>query len=347
MRIPLSLAALALIGPLMTSPAPARAQSAGHARMEVPASATGQPAIPVALYYPTSAPAQPIAMGPFTVTVAYGAPPEPKVKGLILLSHGTGGTELGHSTLAEALARHGYLVAALRHPGDNWQDRSLLHANASRYFVERPQQAARVIDGLLRDPAWAARIATDERGPRVGALGHSAGGYTVLALAGGRPDSARIPAHCRANRDADPVFCGVARTAQAGSGAQDAAAPVAIPVLSDPRVRAVVAMASVGAVFTPDSLAGIKVPVALYEAERDRYNVPRFHNQWIAAHVPGAAVTRVENAGHFAFMDTPSTPIPTEDGDVGANPPGFDRAALLRRLAVEIPAFFDRAWMPH
>jgi predicted dienelactone hydrolase len=36
---------------------------------------------------------------------------------LIVLSHG--GTELGHSSLAEALAQGGYLVAALRHPGDN------------------------------------------------------------------------------------------------------------------------------------------------------------------------------------------------------------------------------------
>jgi predicted dienelactone hydrolase len=38
---------------------------------------------------------------------------------LIVLSHGNSGTELGHSSLAEALAQGGYLVAALRHPGDN------------------------------------------------------------------------------------------------------------------------------------------------------------------------------------------------------------------------------------
>lgn len=55
--------------------------------------------------------------------------------GLIVLSHGTGGTggtELGHGRLAEALAARGYPVAALRHPRDNWQDDSLRTQRAER-----------------------------------------------------------------------------------------------------------------------------------------------------------------------------------------------------------------------
>jgi pimeloyl-ACP methyl ester carboxylesterase len=127
-------------------------------------------------------------MGPFSLDVAIGSKPVDKVKALILLSHGIGGSELGHSFLAQALARNGYLVAALRHPGDNWQDRSLIEKSPERYFDERPRQASRVIDAILADPAWKDRIATDSRGPRVGALGHSAGGYTVLALAGAQSD---------------------------------------------------------------------------------------------------------------------------------------------------------------
>ena len=90
-------------------------------------------------------------MGPFTAHVAMRAAPDAQVKGLIVLSHGTGGTEVGHTSLAEALARDGYLVAALRHPGDNWQDSSLLSKSAARYFTERPQQASRVIDALLKE----------------------------------------------------------------------------------------------------------------------------------------------------------------------------------------------------
>jgi predicted dienelactone hydrolase len=156
------------------------------------------PPIVVALYYPTQAPSQAIAMGPFTLQVAVQGPPEATVKGLIVLSHGTGGSELAHSRLAEALARDGYLVAALRHPGDNWQDRSLLKDRSGAYFSERPRQVTRVIDALLSDPQWSERIAKDASGPRIGAVGHSAGGYTVLALGGGAPDLSRIASHCSA-----------------------------------------------------------------------------------------------------------------------------------------------------
>jgi predicted dienelactone hydrolase len=106
-------------------PAASMASEAGWRTYTVPASASVSEPITVALYYPTQAPARAVAMGPFTVRAAIQAPPDARVKGLIVLSHGTGGSELAHSGLAEALARGGYLVAALRHPGDNWQDRSL------------------------------------------------------------------------------------------------------------------------------------------------------------------------------------------------------------------------------
>jgi hypothetical protein len=94
------------------------------------------------LYYPTKAPARVIAMGPFSVDVAILAPPDPQIKGLIVLSHGTGGAEMGRSPLAEALAKNGWMVAALRHPGDNWKDRPPMLKSAARYFTERPQHVS-------------------------------------------------------------------------------------------------------------------------------------------------------------------------------------------------------------
>jgi predicted dienelactone hydrolase len=126
----------------------ASASQAGWRQITV--AGTGDSAsIVVALYYPTQAPSQAIAVGPLTLHVAIQGPPEATVKGLILFSHGTGGSELTHSSLAEALARDGYLVAALRHAGDNWQDRSLLKDRSGAYFSERPRQMTRVIDALL------------------------------------------------------------------------------------------------------------------------------------------------------------------------------------------------------
>ena len=294
--------------------------------------------ITVALYYPTTAAPQSIPMGPFTLDVAMRGEPAAQVKALILLSHGTGGSELGHSVLAEALARNGYLVAALRHPGDNWQDRSLLQKSPERFFEERPRQASRVIDAILADPRWKGRIVADSRGPRVGALGHSAGGYTVLALAGAEPDLTRISQHCQTEASADPIFCGM-RRATAASPPPTAAFP-----LRDQRVRAIVAMAPVGVPLTAESLGAVQPVTMIYEAELDRFLVPRFHAEWVAKNLPAAHLHRVPNAWHFAFMDQPSMSIPTEDGDVAANPPGFDRQAFLKQLGTEITAFFDDAF---
>lgn len=296
----------------------------------------GSPPIPVALYYPTQPAPRAMPMGPYTPTIAIQAPPDPTAKGLILLSHGHGGSELIHTTLAEALARSGYLVAALRHPGDNWQDHTLLQQGCDRYLGERPRQVSRVIDALLADPLWKDRIARDAHGPRIGAIGHSAGGYTVLALAGAEPDGTRTGPHCQANRMADPIFCGMVIPA--------AAPPPPIGAVGDPRVRAVIALAPLGVMFSAQALGRITIPVAIYTASLDRFLVPRFHAGWIAANLPGAEHHVVPNAWHFAFVDSPRTPIPCEDGNLQDDPPGFDRPAFLRQLARELPVFFDKAF---
>jgi predicted dienelactone hydrolase len=319
----------------------ASAHQAGWRQITI-AGTSDSPPIVVALYYPTRAPSQAIVMGPFTPHVAIQGPPEATVKGLIVLSHGTGGSELTHSSLAEALARDGYLVAALRHPGDNWQDRSLLKDRSGAYFSERPRQVSGVIDALLADPQWSGRIAKDASGPRIGAVGHSAGGYTVLALGGGAPDLSRLVSHCGAEPEDDPIFCKLSTRDRA----LGAAAPVPRPntSLADARVRAVVALAPLGVVFTTQSMATIRIPVALYEAEGDRFLVPRYHAEWVALNVPGVEMHRVPNAWHFAFADPPAMAIATEDGDLGADPSGFDRRAFLGQLAQEIPDFFDRVF---
>ncbi len=328
----------------------AQAAEVGWRMVDVPGGALEAAPTPVALYYPTAAAARPVAMGPFTVTAAIGAAPLVSVKGLILLSHGTGGSELGHSTLAQALAHSGYLVAALRHPGDNWQDTSLRDGpGASRYFVQRPRQVSHVIDALLQDPLWKDRIASDSKGPRIGAMGHSAGGYTVLALAGGQADMARLATHCNQDRAQDPIFCSMGRSqpdtaaasAPPGTAPSNTAPP---PTVGDTRVRAVAALAPVGAPLSGPSLARISVPTLLVQAEQDRFLVPRFHSGWIAQHMPTAQLQSVPGAWHFVFMDTPSMPLPTPDGDIAADPPGFDRPAFLAALGRRLAVFFDQAW---
>lgn len=58
---------------------------------------------------------------------------------LVVVSHGTGGDEYGHWDSAEALARAGFIVAAIRHPGDDSRGHSGL--GTDRYLYGRPERA--------------------------------------------------------------------------------------------------------------------------------------------------------------------------------------------------------------
>jgi predicted dienelactone hydrolase len=229
--------------------------------------------------------------------------------------------------------------------GDTWQDQSLL-ATPARYFAERPRQLSRVIDTLLADPQWRTRIATGADGqPLIGAMGHSAGGYTVLALAGGKPVLSQMRRHCDAEAALDPVFCGLSRAISETAGQTSAATEgQEEPVQADPRVRAVMALAPLGVVFSASSLAAITVPVAIHTGEKDTFLVPRFHAQWVMQNMRSASMTlnMVPNAGHYAFMNTPTMDLPSPDGSVARDPQGFDRAAFLDRMAQESVTFFEK-----
>jgi predicted dienelactone hydrolase len=328
-------ALLALAGPV-------NAQNAGYRTLTVP----GDTPMTVALFYPTAVPDRAVPMGPWLPVVAPGAPAsDVKLKGLILLSHGTSGTELNHHNLGTRLARDGYLVAAVRHPGDNWQDRSLV--TSGRYLSERPLQLSRVLDALLKSPEWGARIPTE----RIGAVGHSAGGYSVLALAGAQAEPQRSAQHCRTVQD-DPGYCSLAKgsavnesPAAPTAGPASAAAPDGQRVsVADRRIRAVVALAPMAVVFTPESLAAIKVPVRVIMAEHDAVLNSKYHGQYVVASLPSAKASTVAGAGHFAFMAQPTFPLPSVAGDASANPPGFDRAAFLPSLESQVAEFFAEQW---
>ena len=337
-RAPLLAACMALLA----WATPASAQHAGLRTLVVP----GAQPVTVALFYPTPAVARTQPMGPWRPVVTPGAPvATAPLKGLVLISHGTGGHELGHHNLATRLAADGYLVAALRHPGDNWEDRSMV--TSGRYFSERPRQVSRVLDALLAHPEWGPRIPAG----RIGAVGHSAGGYTVLALAGAQAEPARAAQHCRSVAD-DPGFCSLGKL----TSAQGASSPVApassahgsqdgpLVSVADPRIRAVVALAPMAVVFTPGSLAAISVPVKVVMAERDVVLQGKYHGQHVAAHLPGVDASTVPGAGHFAFMAQAAWPLPSDAGDAAANPEGFDRVAYHATLENQVAEFLGRQW---
>ena len=98
----------------------------------------------IGIWYPSLATPKTLAMGPNTMSIAFTGPVEGRALPLVVISHGTGSSMLGHFDTAIALADAGYVVVAVTHAGDNYADQS-----RSADVMDRPRQISRVIDHML------------------------------------------------------------------------------------------------------------------------------------------------------------------------------------------------------
>jgi predicted dienelactone hydrolase len=284
--------------------------------------------MPITLVYPTAATAQDVTYGAFTVPIASNAAPLPAdstaasgKRALIVLSHGTAGSALPDHTLAATLARAGFVVAQPEHRGDNWQDFSRAGPES---WKTRPQDVSETIDAVARDPALADLVDTR----RVGVHGMSAGGVTGLVLAGAQWRMLNLIQHCAQRLDEDIGFClnGLAtqpsmqllRKSQFVMSRMltETTAPTSFKTLHggaspsasadprpDPRVVAVSLAVPVGVIFTPESLARIRIPVGLSTSGKDGVLLPRFHSQHVLRHCKTCTtLSDHPQAGHFDWL---------------------------------------------
>ncbi|WPU92560.1 hypothetical protein SNE25_24870 [Mucilaginibacter sabulilitoris] len=100
---------------------------------------------------------------------------------LIILSHGTGGSRLSLEWLADSLVKSGFIVAAVDHWGNTFDNK--IGIEFAKPW-ERPQDISFVLTSLLNEHDFKAIIDPT----KVGAAGFSFGGFTVIALAGGKFD---------------------------------------------------------------------------------------------------------------------------------------------------------------
>ncbi len=209
---------------------------------------------------------------------------------LIMLSHGDRGSHIDQSWLAESLAANGYIVAAPSHWLNTWMENT---PEASIEVWERPQDISFTLNRLLKHKIWKERI----NAQLIGVAGHSAGGYTALALAGAQYHVEQMQAYCETKnwqQECDLV---------AGADFNTIDATKSTLSYLDTRVKAVFAMApALGPAISIDSLNSIKAPVMIVAAEDD--NLVQFsHNaQVFSQHIPQAELIRLNEGGHFVFM---------------------------------------------
>lgn len=114
---------------------------------------------------------------------------------VIVFSHGFHGCATQSSFLMTALAADGYFVFAANHAdatchggAAHWRDPAEVSFGkpaqwTSSTYHDRFDDIRRLVAALKQDPRWTARIDPS----RLGLVGHSLGGYTVLALGGAWP----------------------------------------------------------------------------------------------------------------------------------------------------------------
>lgn len=289
----------------------------------------GQP-IEIGVWYPTDAAGQPQAVGSYRQTVAKDAEVRGRRLPLVVISHGTGGGFGGHSDTAFALAEAGFVAAALTHTGDNWRDQS-----RATQIWNRPRQLKLLTDYMLA--SWPGHDRIDAA--RLGAFGFSAGGFTVLAAAGGEPDLTRTPGHCRAH----PAFFECRLLARTPVRPDSA-----IAWTHDPRIKAVVSAApALGYAFGPRGLADVRVPLQLWRASDDEILPNPFYAEPVRVALPTAPESHVvANAGHFDFLPPCSEVLVRNAPQICRSRPGFDRAAFHDDFNRQVVAFFARTLAP-
>jgi predicted dienelactone hydrolase len=315
----MKLAATAL-ATLMLAATPAL--SAGFERVTVPD--PDGPPLQAGIWYPSETPASSQSIGAYSQTVAAGGEIAGRGLALIVMSHGSGGSFEGHYDTALALAEAGFVVAAVTHTGDNYRD----HSGFAR-VENRPRHIKALVDYMLA--SWPHRDLIDPA--RIGMFGFSAGGFTALVMIGGVPDMTLVPAYCAAY----PDEWACRKIKEYGDSGRTSAAFV-----HDPRIAAaVIAAPAIGYAFTPEALAGIKVPIQLWRGDSDELLPHPRHAQHVYDGLPAKPEYHVvPNAGHFAFLAPCTALLERFAPEICRDPAGFDRAAFHRELNPAVVAFF-------
>jgi predicted dienelactone hydrolase len=223
---------------------------------------------------------------------------------VILLSHGFGGTARIMGWFGIPLARSGYVVIAVDHPGNNSVDE--MTVAGARLWWDRAEDLRSALDAIGRDPA----IGPHMDWGRVGVAGFSAGGFTALVAAGARVEPPRLARFCDENPDD-----GICRPQlEFAIAPEDYAKNLAVPDVAAetaragddhaiPQIRAAFAMApALVQALDPASLARLSTPVHIVLGDADTVAPPTTNGIVAGAAIPNAEVDRLPGVGHYDFL---------------------------------------------
>ena len=297
------------------------AHAAGIKFLQIPPDAEG-PAIKALVWTPCAEAAQEVPIGPYILNGRRNCPTVGEKLPLVVISHGHGGSFLGHHDLAEALADAGFVVAAINHPGDTFSDMS--SADDISEFVERPTDIKRLVDYMLSGAPDATRIDPE----RIGFFGFSRGGYTGLVLAGGNPDFVHANVPCP---DPRARICGEIRRNEIPQE----------PLTHDARIKAYVLADPLNMFPAAGNLKNVKAPIQLWASQFGGDGVLPETLPALANALPEKPEFHlVSGSAHFAFLVPCSPKLKSDAPELCTDAKGFDRVAFHEELNAKALQFF-------
>ncbi|WP_310486730.1 alpha/beta hydrolase [Chamaesiphon sp. VAR_69_metabat_338] len=256
---------------------------------------------------------------------------------VIVISHGVAEDRTTYAYLARHLASYGFAVAVVEHVGGDANRFRNYFANTApppmaTELLERPRDVSFVLDELQRrsqsDPTLRQLDLQN-----VGLVGHSLGGYTVLALAGAEIDFDRVKRDCNPNRSLNLSVLLQCRANEL---------PPRNYALKDPRVRAIFAISPLDStIFGRRGMSQIQLPVFLMGGSDDIITpaIPEQIYPFTWLQTPDKYLAIVEKGTHFSTQDidpTQQSAFPVSDGLIGPEP--AQARAYAQALSV---AFFQ------
>ncbi|MGG4018470.1 alpha/beta hydrolase [Priestia megaterium] len=270
---------------------------------------------PLLIMYPTYKEETVEKIGPYTISVAQDAPLSDGLFPLVIISHGDGSTSFAYRTIAQFLARHGFIVGIPQHPFNNRENNTL--SGTIGNLKNRPTHIRTVIDWFLKEHSFSSYIKSNN----ISLIGHSMGGYTALAVAGGVPTS--FPSESPDQK------------------------PYCLSVDHDKRVQSLILLAPATGWFRErGALEDVNIPILMITGEKDTIT-PSFHGEFVLNGVSDAEKVQhivVKNGGHFSFLspfpDFMKSPtfLPSQD------PEGFNRKEFHEDLQNTILDFLLRSF---
>jgi predicted dienelactone hydrolase len=269
-------------------------------------------------------------------------------KPVIVFSHGLGSVRTDLRYLAEHLASHGYVVAAIEHPGSNERNTNSALQGKNRLvkpeeFLLRPQDISFVLDELEKfnqtaTNPLAGKLATQ----KVMVVGYSFGGATALALAGAELQLERLKQRCKKNLAMLSLGEGMQCIAQE--------LPENSYQLRDTRIKQAIALnPTTSLVFGETGLTKIQVPTLILAGSADK-TAPALTEQilafdkiptpkWLVGVVGGTHLSVKDPSTTMDQIGKPNTPI--SGGEVVG-----EKAADVRKLVKAITLAFAAQLTP-